>query len=509
LVDPLVALVEAFHLLQRIHAAACKQDDLPEPITIADFDGATVAARCWWGDPLRWAVTLFEGLLGAAACSPPPSSPPTSPFYTRAVVLCDEDISPSLTSLSHPHTEQACALLAFEWLRVAAAQPRVPSSEAATLLDWWRRVTATIGIGGVAARRTDATLIVEMTVADQTSSLDLMIPGARPQLARLLTGSLLDGASGALELAQMTSPGMRVSLRLEIEKAGRAESSHPPALVHEPRILLDAESGRSVVAYSAGDGVVCVTFHATRSVRVRNGGIVEPHLSWPRTIIGELPFGESGAVAWSNGLTDWRQPTPPHVMYRHAEDEEARSEELPFRPGLGTWWNGRVYWCCQPDGHGAPVGLASWAPGEQSRLEFDGLHLFDVQPFGDALLLHPRAVDASGVHRRQRTPQGWIWRPGIAPEPVTLGVSGSPTCRATNKDWDAYTYLEGDLVRIDSPFGTASMTCYAPHRVAWLGRSLVVNTFEWDVLLFDDVMTSVAHQGQPAFRSRGDSDADD
>jgi hypothetical protein len=288
----------------------------------------------------------------------------------------------------------------------------------------------------------------------------------------------------------MTAAGMRVSVGLRIAE-GRSAAHHRPVFMHEPRMLLEADAERSVVAYSAGDDVVCVTFHTTRSVRVRRGGIVAPHLSWPRTLVGELPFGESGAVAWSNGLADWRQPIPPYVMYRQTAGDEPVIVELPFRPGNGTSWNGRIYWCCQPDGLGAPTGLASWAPGEEPRLEFGGTHLFDVQPFEEALLLHPRALDASGVHLRQRSPQGWIWRPGTAPEPIALGLTGAPTCRATSAGWGASTYLEGDLLRIDSPLRTTLLTCYTPHRVAWLGRSLVVNTFEWDVLLFDDVMTSV------------------
>ena len=50
-----------------------------------------------------------------------------------------------------------------------------------------------------------------------------------------------------------------------------------------------------------------------------------------------------------------------------------------------------------------------------------------------------------------------------------------------------------------SPQGSVELSCYWPHRLAWVGRSLLVSTMEWDVLLFEHLMDRVeAMVGGPA-----------
>lgn len=490
MLDPGSALVAAFDLLQRIYETSLEDDDLPAPLQTADIDHVPVGSRFWLTEPQRWAVAVFEGLLGAAWVSTPPLRPATS-FDSRPVVPREEKTTGIGSACTHPHATQACALLALEWLRGLAGQPGVRQSDAVTLLDWWHQLVGSAAAGH-AGQRAGATLVLHANAGGATRSLEFALPVEAPQLARVLTGAVLPEHEDTLVLPRMETHGLRVSVGLRL-----GGDTHSPAMqrrtsMNPPRQLIESGTSGSIVAYAVHDGVVCVPLNTTHSLLVQAAGTSRPHLSWPRSIVLELPFGETGAVAWSNGLADWRKPIVPYVMYRRAADDAPVIEELPFRPGLGTWWRGRVYWCCQPGGPEGRGGVASWAPGESPRCELPDLALFDIVPHGDALLLHPRAFNA-GIHERRWPPQGWLWRPGRSPEPVPLDPFATPSCLATSGEWTASTYLEADVVQIRSPHGTVSLTCYTPHRVAWMGRSLLVNTFEWDVLLFDDLMTSIEH----------------
>ena len=194
----------------------------------------------------------------------------------------------------------------------------------------------------------------------------------------------------------------------------------------------------------------------------------------------------------------------PYLMYRVAAEDEPQIVELPFRPAVGAWWNGRLYLGCLPGGIGSWTGLASWAPGEAPRQEYEGPALFDIEPDADSLILHPRTLAPSGAIVRDVAAPRLRWYPDGRCEPIGAGAHGPRGGQAMTSGWSATSCPESDLVLVDGPRGSIALTCYWPQRVAWIGRSLLVSTVDWDVLLFEDVMDHVeALAGGPARLSDG------
>ena len=237
-----------------------------------------------------------------------------------------------------------------------------------------------------------------------------------------------------------------------------------------------------------------MTPYSRQSLVVRPGGEIEPHLAWPRPIVGELPFDDGGAIAWGNGMARWpdTRVEPPYVMYRHRESDEIRIEEISVRPTFGTWWEGRLYWNCYPTPIDSWTGIASWAPGEVARLDVPGVLLFGMHVEGDSLKLEPCVFTRLSGFERRALSQGWRWRPGGPLEATPLAADGPLSCRVVGERWTAVAYPESDLVIFESTDGrSAAMTCYYPLRLAWAGGSLLVSTAEREVLLFEDVVAAL------------------
>jgi hypothetical protein len=336
-----------------------------------------------------------------------------------------------------------------------------------------------------------------------TEPLVVSLPVSDAALARVATGELVlhedalrpDGGTSegsAAQVPPLLAAGVRVTgrsgsvtARLSRTTMAAASSRVTAAALHVgPRVLTDHGVPLANIAYEIPGGVVCV-----RGGHLCDSFVIDQDLrlrtlpSWPRPILGELPFGARGAVAWSNG--EYNDPPLEHgyVMYRHGPDEPVVTQELPFRPGWGTWWNNRVYWSCQPSGVG------SWAPETTPALEFPDLVLFGIYVDQGKLILAPGIRDESGYCRRIRVARGWTWEAGGTPTEVQLGPEGTASARADGEQgWTAVAYPEADTIHLERKGRIlARMTCYYPCRLAWLGRSLLVVTYDRELLLFTDL----------------------
>jgi hypothetical protein len=302
----------------------------------------------------------------------------------------------------------------------------------------------------------------------------------KPAYARLLTGRITADAQRLNE--KLPSRGLE------------------PVPVTRPRVLTDEGMSRSLVAYSVPAGVVCLTPYTSESFVVHVDGTRESHFAWPRPIIGELPFGEGGAVAWGNGISAWPHTVdgPGYVMYRlHARDE-VTIEELSIRPSFGAWWRGRLFFSCLPTPAESWIGVASWVPGEDVRKEIADLTLFGLHPRIEGLELHP-CVIRDGGYVRVVASEGRVFFDAARPaEPLALGADGAASSRAEGAGWTATAFPESDLIRLESADGRRmALTCYYPLRLAWIGTSLLVSTLEREVLLFDALADTLADASRP------------
>jgi hypothetical protein len=266
-----------------------------------------------------------------------------------------------------------------------------------------------------------------------------------------------------------------------------------PALRVAPRVLTRGGGALawSFIGYATLDGVVCITPAATHSVLLEQDGTVRLHHEWPREISSELPFGDDGAVAWSNGLRYGKDAGAPCVMYRQHRRAAVTLEELPVRPAQGCWWNGRVYWVCR-----SPLGetpsVVSWAPGEGIREEARGFAAWAAIEDGDGVLLHPCDFAPSRGYVRHVANAGWKLRPGVPLETVALGPYGSVSSRAAHAGWTASVHPDSDLIRLEGPGGQAlSLVCPSPRTAAWLGDSLALASWRGEILLFDGLMRAL------------------
>jgi hypothetical protein len=124
------------------------------------------------------------------------------------------------------------------------------------------------------------------------------------------------------------------------------------------------------------------------------------------------------------------------------------------------------------------------------------LAVFGVHVGDDSLALHPGYRAQTGFERRLMT-DALQWLPDGSHRPLRLGSDGSASCRSTAHGWTATAYPETDIIRFQSADGRAlAMTCYYAFRLAWAGRSLVVSTFEREVLLFPHVIDTLEGSGR-------------
>jgi hypothetical protein len=436
-----------------------------------------VSTRYRGPEHVRWAMQLFEGVLAFAAEDLPSCREPA--FFKRPLTPRDTP-EPQTRPRDHTAHRTHALLMLAQWIRCAKSlDPRDGDSALS------ERILGLVTATRHAASPSGADAAV--VVSDERSMDRVSIPVAVPDawLARALTGICLNGDTGETVLGTIARPRARISLQRTTR--GRARSTREaPQLELEPLVLSDRGVPQAAACYGTPDGAICLTPDSSDSFIVDETGRVACGASWPGVATSVLPLGERGAVAWSWGDVAGGG-VPPYLMYRWSSDEEAVVVPLTFRPSRGVWWNGRLYWTC------VPTGVGAWSPGTDPQYDLPHLSIAHIQPDGDALVLVPRVRGADGAIARRLLKEGIRWTPGVGTEAAPLGVHGVASCTAVADGWTAIAHPEADLVRIVCPSGVETrIICYQPVRVVWAGTSLLVSTFEHELVLFRRLMDRLA-----------------
>lgn len=452
-----------------------------------------------WPDQIGWDVAAFEAILGLTSRSPEASLAGSFfclPVQPREPWKDNED--PGLLPFERPNIARVCAWLALKWAETILAGDEAVGVDALQDLALLRAAASSVLTSNAQeSGTTHASLILETGREHERRSTEVPVAIRLSDLARIETGAIYThDAEPRTRLAEAVgvrsgrgSEAGDLRLTLRMRSHDRRERRSPLRIA--PRVLTDEGVPRSNVAYATPAGAVCVGHHQAQSFVVREDGSVEIAHEWPRSIVLELPFGPSGVVAWSNGAADWENPRPGYVMYRQSATASPEIEELPFRPGSGAWLSERLYWACFKTGVGA------WSPGTTPTLALPDISLIAVAAEADGLLLTPGVRDGHGVLQRRRVDHVWAWREGEAPRAVPCGPLGAPTSRAAGAHgWLATAFPEADIVEIEPTDGVRlSMTCYHPLRVAWIGPSLLVGTFQGELLLFQNLTERLRRWG--------------
>jgi hypothetical protein len=410
-------LADAAALFPRICEAILSQRGDLVATPYVTRDDVPVSMRYAWPDNIRWAVEMFEGMLG---CAWPPAAAPARFFTPRAPAGQDHSGAAATSTQAPGNARFACVLLACEWLRCRHS------------------------------------LSVEMD--GSLATIELPFTPCDAALLRPYTGTLC--GPGGPAPAPLTDIGR-----------------------HWPRVLFDEPTGGPFLAYGTLAGAVAIRPHARESSIAGADGTLRTHHVWPRPILNELPFGQGGAVAWGSGPT---HEEPHYVMYRQHAGGEVHVQQLSIRPVNGGWWRGRLYWSCF-SWIESWFGVASWAPGEEPRLELPGLTLHALQPESDALILHPCTYRTRIGYERRVITKGWKWQGGEAMTPIDLGPYGAASSRDSRGEWTATAHPEADVIRFEAHDGrVCSMICHAPLRVVWDGDdTLLVGTAQRVLLRFE------------------------
>jgi hypothetical protein len=481
-------LLDALDLLERIRVAVNETPDVELTNPQGPISGQPAAALYKWGENLRWAVETFEALLGEAWGN---AVPRPQTFFNGPVVPRVDEMNDALRRAKTPHeghATHACTMLAMEWIRCASSFSSSPF-----VGEQYERLSA---IESILPESVDheptAVLALTTTIAGSNRSIEMPIHASLSAMARAWTGAVQENDAGLEIVVPIAGEGVEVTVRLVCSTPGTRSESGSPARLLKPRWITDERLRNATVAYATDDGVVCARLHATESFIVREDGSIAPHHLWPRPITSELPFGEGGAIAWDQGGTLPSGTLPSYVMYRRTPEDAVTIEELPFRPAMGTWWNGRMYWASLGSDIHPGRGIASWAPGEAVRFDIDDVSVYDVHAEDGWLVLEPRFLGADNKPVRRLLNQGWRWRAADGLVPMALGPEGASSARSRANGWTATAYPESDLVQLKADDGhTVSMTVYYPFRLAWVGRSLLVSSIGCGLMLFEDLAGSI------------------
>ena len=60
----------------------------------------------------------------------------------------------------------------------------------------------------------------------------------------------------------------------------------------------------------------------------------------------------------------------------------------------------------------------------------------------------------------------------------------------SDRGWRAVACPERDVIRVTGDGRSVEIICYWPHRLAWIGDSLVVSTMDRDVLIFPNPISA-------------------
>ena len=220
--------------------------------------------------------------------------------------------------------------------------------------------------------------------------------------------------------------------------------------------------------------------NGTRSVRVDAAGRWEPGASWPGAIVGEVPWGGMGAVAWHNAEIS-------RVMWRERPDGDVTVETMPFAGGRAFPQPDGSFWWTSTRG-----GLWSWTPGGPWHRLVDTPPVLNLSVGADGVRLDATG-DSLDFAVRSRITQAFRWRPGTAAvETIPVGPEGPCWFTSSNGDWTALAYPQVDVVLLRHRHGVERvLTCAYPFTVAWAGSSLVVSTGTGELMLFRDLLATL------------------
>ncbi len=292
---------------------------------------------------------------------------------------------------------------------------------------------------------------------------------SRPAAARALTGAILarDTTDRAVTLTSWRHGAIGVRLTCASTLA-----------IVPPDVLTDRGLPRAAAVYGHDGAAILVPLHGTTSLRMDATGMATLHLTWPASIVGELPMGD-GAVAWSNGTAQWPDVGEGYVMYRERVGGPVLREPLPFRPTIGAWLDGRLYWTLFRSG------LGVWAPREWATARHDAHSFAGVTVTDDSVHLAPLTRDDAGRAVRQVHARGWRLERSGDLTPMALGPDGGCVAQAAGAGWTARAFPDTDSVQLTGGGRVVDLVCYFPIALAWAGPTLFVSTASGDVLRFD------------------------
>lgn len=255
------------------------------------------------------------------------------------------------------------------------------------------------------------------------------------------------------------------------------------------RRVASLEATRATVLYGVQRGAVCLIPYASSTMVVSPDGQLTPYLTWPRPIVGEIPWGR-GALAWGNGMApDTQRPSgPAYVMLRRTLDDEPEVHEIDMRPVVAAWWNNRLVFSAYPTPDGESwVGVGSWAPGERARPELQGCTLFDLRPHND--LLEMASCDFVPGRGFLRPSRGHTLRwDGHHPPQRLQGTAPIISSLASSAIGLASASPDTDTVLLDTVDGQRfAIPGPTPLKLAWAGDTLVVSTVNRELLLYPSV----------------------
>ena len=482
-------IAQAFRLLLTL-CAMLKDPEVSASVRrpMAGGDAVPLSAAYDWSEPLAWLVYALEALLGAACVTPATSE--WSDFFGRRADVRAEDVD------VHRNPQPAGAGTLHEAVGLLAL--RLCAADGHACIDP-RSLVVHGGGAGAPDASAESTHAVSVRLEDVAGSVlhELPLHVHSGSLARIHTG-LICAAVGAGDLAPSMIADCPSAVELRhVDGVGRIAATGLRTVADarallRPRVLALAPERRAYVAYATDTGVVCVIPGASESVMLRPGGGLEPHVKWPRPIVGEMRMGNE-LLAWSNGTSAWTDPLRGYVMWRNVGGSDVRVSDLPCRPSSGVPWNDRVYWTC------VEPGLYSWAPNDEPH-ELPGDSAFlSLVSRGDHLAAIPlqRAPDGR-IERRLTGHEVLLYGDGRRVE-KPLGPLGPCSSTATGRHgWTAEAYPHADTVMLrHAARSPVRLVCYYPVRLAWLDDALAVSTLQGDLLLFEGLAATVEHLSTP------------
>lgn len=204
---------------------------------------------------------------------------------------------------------------------------------------------------------------------------------------------------------------------------------------------------------------------------------------WPDAVNVEAPWGTTGgAIAWSTPRSE--------VFCRVTREADVIRATLPFRSNNMVVGRETAFWMAV-DG-----GIWEWGPSREARQIANAPASGWLELSGAHLIVHP--VERQDTARRQavrrRLPYGWRYEiaTGIH-EGVSLPAVGQSATTRIREPWTVRTHPFAGCVTFTHRDGrVVGLACQSPFAIAWAAASLIVVTWNHDVLLFRDLWRAIS-----------------